>query len=73
MTPTQPGDRAWAAASIAGRAELRLVGPLLVHTGLEATIPFTRYRFLVLGRPGSVFEASPAAVVASAGLGVTFP
>lgn len=73
VTPTNPGDRAWVAASVAGRAELRLAGPLIAHTSLEAVIPITRYRFVVLGREAPVFEPPPVAAIAAVGLGVMFP
>jgi hypothetical protein len=36
-------------------------------------MPFTRYRFVVLGREAPVFTSSPLAAVAAVGLGVTFP
>jgi hypothetical protein len=73
LEPTEPGDRIWSGASLAGQARFRIVGPLVVELGAEMVVPFTRSRFMVSGGDAPVFQESAVGAVGFAGLGLSIP
>ena len=73
LEPTEPGDRFWSGASLAGQARFRIVGPLVLEVGGELLVPITRQRFMVSGQSAPVFQESAAGVAGFAGLGVSIP
>jgi hypothetical protein len=73
LEPTQPGDRLWAGASLAGQARFRIVGPLVAELGAEMVVPLTRPRFRVSGESAPVFQEAPVGVAGFAGIGVSIP
>jgi hypothetical protein len=68
-TPTEPGDRFWWAAGASLAGEQNVTGPLFVEAGVEAMIPFVRYRFLSENFGPAVFEQPRAVGAAFVGIG----
>jgi hypothetical protein len=73
LPPTEPGDRAWAAASVTPRLRLRLAPRLHLELGAQVLVPLIRQPFTVTGWAEPVFQQTPIAVLPFAGLGVNFP
>jgi hypothetical protein len=68
---TRSGTRAWFAADLAARVEVRLAGPLHGWIGGDLAVPFWRPSFSIEGR-GVVYEANRVAPRALAGLHLRF-
>ncbi len=73
LPPTEPGDRAWAAGSLAPRLRLRLAPRLHLELGAQLLVPFVRRPFTVTGWAEPVFQQTPVTVLPFAGLGANFP
>jgi hypothetical protein len=73
LVPMQPGERVWFAASVAPEVHLSVGARLFVVAGGEVVVPIIRDSFRVTGWPDPVFEESPVAFRAFAGIGVDFP
>ncbi len=69
----QPGQRAWAAASLAPHLRLSLGSRLFIELGGEVVVPLIRDSFGVAGWPDPVFEQARVAIRAFAGMGTDFP
>ncbi len=73
LEPAPPGSRFWAGASATARLKLRTLAPFTVELGAGVVVPFTRPRFEVEGRAGTVFQQAVVAPVADLAVGVSFP
>jgi len=72
LTPLRPGQRAWAAASLAPSLRMSLGSRLFIEIGAEAMVPLIRDSFQVDGWPEPVFQESLVATRAFAGIGGDF-
>jgi predicted dinucleotide-binding enzyme len=70
--PGGPGDQAWAAALLGMRLRARITGPLMAEVGVEGLAPLVRHRFFDGNSGETVFQQSPVAVTAFAGVGLLF-
>ncbi len=70
--PGGPGDQAWAAALLGLRLRARITGPLMAEVGAEGLAPLVRHRFFDGNSGETVFQQSPVAVTAFAGVGLLF-
>lgn len=68
LEPITPGDRAWAGASTAADARVRLFGPLSLVASFDAIWPFVRHRFLIEGKGSEVFQQPFVALMGTLGL-----
>ncbi len=73
LSPVAPGDHPWAAASLTPRLRIPLVPHLQAELGAQVLVPLIRQPFLVTGVTAPVFQESPVALFAFAGLGASFP
>jgi hypothetical protein len=73
LTPANPGDRLWSAASLAGQVRWRPVGPLVLELGAQGLVPFSRPQYRVRGQPGTVFQEAAAGGAAFVGVGLSIP
>jgi hypothetical protein len=73
LTPTEPGDRAWAAGSLTPRLRVGLASRLHLELGAQLFVPFVRRPFTVIGFASPVFQQAAVAVLPFAGLGANFP
>lgn len=71
--PVDPGGRAWFAAWLDGRAELRATGALTLGAAVRAVVPFTRYHARVEGLPGLAHESAPVAAEGELSVGLRIP
>jgi hypothetical protein len=71
----EPGEKAWAAVSLAPRVRITLVAPLIAEFGAEIIVPLTRYDFTfsVEDRTEIAFGQSPVALALFVSLGVSVP
>lgn len=72
IVPDQPGDRPWAAVSLAPRLRLGLVAGVHLELGAELLVPVIRRAYTLIGQTAPVFELPAAAFFPSLGLGVNF-
>ncbi len=73
LVPSEPGDRAWAAASATPRLRLRLASRVHLELGGQLLVPLVRRPFTVTGWDAPVFQQTPVAFLPFAGLGANFP
>ena len=71
-TPAAPGGRLWGGLELAGRASVRLVGPVFAELSVAAIVPLVRHGFRVAGREVA-FRQSPVVPVFGFGVGARFP
>lgn len=70
---TDPGQRAWAGASLGARAAARIAGPVQVELGSDVIAPITRHEFGLRDDPEPIFLQPPVTLALFAGIGVAFP
>jgi len=73
LLPTQPGQRFWAAVSLAPALRLNLVPQGFLELGGELVVPLVRETFTVLGFTDPVFQERALSVRGFAGIGLDFP
>jgi hypothetical protein len=73
LTPTGPGDRAWAAAEVSARLRIRVIGRLHVEVSTPVLVPLVRQPFTVTGLADPVFQQAPVALLPTVGVGASFP
>lgn len=71
--PVDPGARAWFAAWLDGRAELRVTGPFTLGATVRVVVPFTRYHARIEGLPGLAHESAPVAAEGEISVGLRTP
>lgn len=71
--PVEAGGRAWFAAWLDGRVDVRVTGPLTVGAAVRAVVPFTRYHARIDGLPGLANESSAVAAEAELSVGLRIP
>lgn len=73
LAPTEPGDRVWTSAALTLGFKVRIGGPFVAELGGEGWVPFTPYRFRVVGQSGWVFQEGSVSGFVFAGVGVSIP
>jgi hypothetical protein len=73
LSPTGPGDYAWAGASAAPRLRIKLSPHVHWELGVHVVVPFVRRAFSVIGWKDPVFQEPPVTAIPFGGLGVHFP
>ena len=69
-TPVEPGNYAWFAGQLEGRALARVAGPLFVDLGAALAAAFVRSDFVLAGAaPVSVFAQRPVALAGTFAVG----
>lgn len=68
LTPRNPGDRLFAAASLEPQISLSLAGPLFLELGAAAWVPFVRPQFMV--GDNTVFQTHSVAGLGYLGIGL---
>ncbi|APR81318.1 Hypothetical protein A7982_06665 [Minicystis rosea] len=72
LAPTQPGQRAWAAAAASPRFRVRLAPHFHAEVGTQVLVPLIRQPFTVTGSKEPVFQQAPVTAVPFAGIGASF-
>jgi hypothetical protein len=73
LTPTQPGDRPWAAAELSPRLRVALAPHVHVEAGAHVFVPLIRQPFGVTGEPAPVFQESVVAFLPFVAAGAQLP
>jgi hypothetical protein len=72
LTPTAPGDLAWAGASLSPRVRVRIAGPLHLELGAHVLAPIIRRPFTVTEQDVQVFRQTAVTLLPFVGLGANF-
>jgi hypothetical protein len=73
LIPTEPGDRAWAAAELGPRLRVALGPYVQLEAGSHVFVPLVRQPFTVTGERVPVFQEAPVAFLPYAAAGARFP
>jgi hypothetical protein len=73
LIPTQPGDRAWAAAELSPRLRVALGPYVQLEAGSHVFVPLVRQPFTVTSERLPVFQETPVAFLPYAAVGARFP
>jgi hypothetical protein len=73
LTPTQPGDRIWVAASFTPHLSFSVVGPSYVDVGGAVVVPFRPYDFAVAGHTDPAYREAAVSLAGLLGAGVQIP
>jgi hypothetical protein len=73
LAPTEPGERAWAAAALSPRFRIRLPAHLHAEVGTHVLVPLVRRPFTVTGIADPVFQQAPVTALPFAGFGASLP
>jgi hypothetical protein len=71
--PVEAGGRAWFAAWLDGRAELRVTAALTLGATVRAVVPITRFHARIEGLPGLAHESAPVAAEGELSVGLRIP
>jgi hypothetical protein len=73
LTPTQPGDRAWAAAALSPRLRVALGPHVHVEVASHLFVPLIRQPFTVTGKSAPAFQEPSVALLSFAAFGAQLP